>query len=474
MFFLLLPVVITAQETPFELRDAFPFLRTSFNELTDIQNAGDGSGRLFIAVRVGRIFVLEAKQVVTGAPFFLDINDKVTTDGYENGLLGFAFHPNYAENGYLYVHYTYRDEDRFYTRISRFTVSRDDPNQVDRSSELPLFDFQQPAVHHNGGQLAFGPDGYLYIGLGDGMDPDDPLNSGQDLRSILGKILRVDVDNPANGKNYGIPASNPFAGNTEYAQEIYAWGLRNPWRFSFDPLTGNLWAGDVGQHSWEEINLIQKGGNYGWRVMEGYQCHRPENDCDSIGLIGPVWTYGHHGGLASVSGGYVYRGSELPELEGKYIYGGYVSGNIWTLDYNDTEDVTNTLLIDTDLRIATFGVDEENELYVGGFANGRLYKLVSIPEEAQKSQEVAATLSPITSTSDSSQLKISWHISRTAPVSLSLFNLKDGEAMALVDQTQKAGDHHLAIDVEELPAGHYSVQLNAGKTEIARTFTLSH
>ena len=209
---------------------------------------------------------------------------------------------------------------------------------------------------------------------------------------MLGKILCIDVDNPDDGMNYGIPETNPFAGNSHYAQEIYAWGLRNPWRFSFDPPTGRLWAADVGQNQYEEIDIIEKGGNYGWRVTEGWHCFNPSNNCDSIGLIGPVWEYGRSQGV-SITGGYVYRGSKTPAIEGMYIYGDFGSGRVWGLDYKSDDDVTNILIEDTDLAIATFGIDESNELFIGAF-NGKLYKLIDPSGSVDDRDDIGATLLP--------------------------------------------------------------------------------
>jgi glucose/arabinose dehydrogenase len=244
-------------------------------------------------------------------------------------------------------------------------------------SEKVILEVEQPYENHNGGQISFGPDGYLYISLGDGGSGGDPLNAGQDLKNLLGKLLRIDVDNKVGELNYSIPEDNPFKENTSgFKEEIYAYGLRNVWRFSFDK-QNRLWAADVGQNKWEEINLIEKGKNYGWRVMEAKHCYNPETDCDTSGLVLPIWEYGHNdmGGF-SITGGFVYEGISAPALKGKYIYADYVSGRIWQLEFVNNL-ISNKMLIDTELAIATFGVDENSELYFSDYKDkGKLYKFV--------------------------------------------------------------------------------------------------
>jgi glucose/arabinose dehydrogenase len=352
--------------------EAFPNL--SFEFPVDIQSPKDGTNRIFVLSQPGVIYVFDNNSDTKEKKTFLDIRDKVLYGG-EMGLLGLAFHPNYEKNGFFYLDYTTRDPMR--TIISRFKVSSEDPSVADPSSEEILLEVEQPYENHNGGQISFGPDGYLYISLGDGGSGGDPLNAGQDLKNLLGKLLRIDVDSNADGKNYSIPIDNPFSGNSKgYKEEIYAYGLRNVWRFSFDK-DNRLWAADVGQNKWEEINLIEKGKNYGWRIMESKHCYDPETNCDTSGLVLPVWEYGHNdmGGF-SITGGFVYYGKSTPGLKGKYIYADYVSGRIWRLEFVN-KLVSNRLLIDTDFAIATFGVDESNELYFADYKNdGKLYKFI--------------------------------------------------------------------------------------------------
>ncbi|MDX1672092.1 MAG: PQQ-dependent sugar dehydrogenase [Balneolaceae bacterium] len=355
----------------FQVVEAFPGL--SFERPLDLQHPGDGSNRLFVVEQRGMIHVFDNDPSVAGKTTFLDIQNQVTTAGNEEGLLGLAFHPNFENNGFFFVNYTADNPER--TVISRFTVSPNDPDQADPASETEILTFSQPFDNHNGGQLAFGPDGYLYISVGDGGSGGDPNENGQDRTTILGTILRIDVDNQANGNNYAIPPDNPYAGNNQgFREEIWAYGLRNPWRFSFDATTGDLWAGDVGQGEFEEVDLIEKGENYGWDIMEGNECFEPSSNCDMSGLTMPIWVYDHSQGDISITGGFVYRGETHRVLRGMYIYADFASGRIWALDITDLDNPVNTQLVDANFLISSFGVDPDNELYICGF-DGMIYQL---------------------------------------------------------------------------------------------------
>jgi len=334
-----------------------------------VTHAGDGSGRLFIVEQPGRIRVVQQGRMLE-APF-LDLTDLVRYGG-EQGLLGLAFHPSYKANGRFVVNYTRRPDGA--TVVAEFRVSAQ-PN-VARTAEKQLLVIPQPYANHNGGMVEFGPDGFLYIALGDGGSGGDPGNRGQNTNELLGKLLRIDVDR---GAPYGIPKDNPFAADRGPVRrslgeggrpEIFAYGLRNPWRFSFDRQTGELWAADVGQNAWEEIDIIKRGGNYGWRTMEGAHCFSPRDGCARDGLILPVVEYAHEKGRCSITGGYVYRGARLPALHGAYLYGDYCSGEIFSL----TNGAQRTLLA-TGLQIASFGQDEEGELYVVGHG-GTIHRIV--------------------------------------------------------------------------------------------------
>jgi glucose/arabinose dehydrogenase len=333
-----------------------------------VVHAGDGSGRLFIAEQGGLIRVFDG-QALLAAPF-LDLSASVSS-GSEQGLLGLAFHPGYETNGLFFVNFTDVSGD---TRIVRFRVSAD-PHVADPASAVPLLFVDQPFANHNGGQLAFGPDGKLWIGLGDGGSAGDPGNRAQSGDTLLGKILRIDVDQ---GLPYAIPADNPFVSEGAIRDEIWAMGLRNPWRFSFDRLTGDLFIADVGQNAWEEVNFepitLRGGRNYGWRRMEGTHCFNPGSNCNDGSLVLPILEYSHADGC-SVTGGYRYRGTEMPEHFGKYFYGDFCSGRIWGgVENVETGAWTVTELLDSDLSISTFAEDEQGELYVADYA-GTLYRI---------------------------------------------------------------------------------------------------
>ena len=288
------------------------------------------------------------------------------------GLLGLTFHPDYENNGYFYVNYTVSNPRK--TRISRFQVSSENPDSADKNTEVILLTFNQPFSNHNGGWIGFGPDdGFLYIGTGDGGSGGDPQNNGQSIVTFLGKILRIDIDNQDPGLEYAIPLDNPFADSTgNVVKEIYAWGLRNPWRSSFDPVTGWLWSADVGQNAWEEIDIIENGKNYGWRCYEG---NHPFNlsGCDFPEYIFPIWEYSHGLGC-SVTGGYVYRGPTVPELTGKYIYADLCTGTVWSLEYDGINPPDNQTLLTAPANVTSFGIDENNELYVVTFSPDRIYR----------------------------------------------------------------------------------------------------
>jgi glucose/arabinose dehydrogenase len=356
-----------AQAPAYEVRDAFPALE--FRRPVDLQPARDGSGRLYVVEQDGVIRVFEDRPDVARADVFLDIKDRVDTGGNEMGLLGLAFSPDYASSGHFFVDYTASDGANR-TRVSRFAAKG--PG-ADPKSERVVIEIAQPWSNHNGGQVAFGPDGMLYIAMGDGGSAGDPRGHAQNRASLLGKILRIDVS----ALPYRIPADNPFANNRNgWSQEIFAYGLRNPWRFSFDPETGALWTGDVGQNAFEEIDVIQSGGNYGWNCREGFE---PYGRSCSGDFVAPVWAYGRNQGV-SVTGGYVYRGEALPDLVGWYVYADYGSGRIWALQVRDGE-AENRLLVDSDLFISSFGCDANGEILICSHNPGnsptRIYRLVT-------------------------------------------------------------------------------------------------
>jgi len=336
-----------------------PIISSGISRPVDIQPANDGSDRLFIVEKMGDIRIYENGQLLA-APF-LDITDRVNMNGNEMGLLGLAFHPDYESNGYFYVNYT---GEGGHTRISRFQASG---NSADKNSETVLLIIEQPYENHNGGALAFGSDGYLYAALGDGGAGGDPHKNGQNTASLLGKILRLDVNN---GDPYSIPADNPFG------SEVWAYGLRNPWRISFDRMTGDLWIGDVGQNEWEEIDYLPvswgSGANFGWSVMEGNHAYDSE---PQSGMLLPAMEYSHAEGGCSVTGGYVYRGT-IPEWNGVYLYGDYCSGKVWALTLVNGQ-WQSQVMFETGVTITSFGLDESGEIYLAS-DSGSIYRLTSL------------------------------------------------------------------------------------------------
>jgi len=329
-----------------------------------------GDDRLFVVEQDGTIAIIEDDEVLP--THFLDIQDRVSCCG-ERGLLGLAFHPDYASNGYFYVNYT--DEEGGDTRVERYSVTAD-PNVADPSSGLLILTIEQPQSNHNGGQVEFGPDGMLYIALGDGGGRGDPDDNGQDLTSLLGKMLRIDVDN---GSPYAIPADNPFIDDENARPEIWAWGLRNPWRFAIDGPGGRFYIADVGQSQLEEINVVplDEGGlNFGWNTMEGTSCYEASS-CDEEGLTLPVLEYDHGEGC-SITGGLVYRGSAIPEMAGHYVYADYCSGWLRSFLMNDDgptmeREWTEVQQLST---VTSFGRDANGEIYVMSGGAGELFRIV--------------------------------------------------------------------------------------------------
>lgn len=321
-----------------------------------VTNAHDGSNRLFIIEQPGRIRVLQPGA--TTSTVFLDITQRVLSGG-EQGLLGLAFHPGFPNTNRFFVDYTRRNDGA--TVIAEYHVSNSNPNVAD-TAETPLLTIPQPFANHNGGMVEFGPDGFLYVGMGDGGSANDPGNRAQNVNELLGKILRIDVDHSNGAQLYSSPPSNPFFGSTTGRDEIFAIGMRNPWRFAFDRRTGDLYVGDVGQGVVEEVDIVTVGNNYGWRVLEGSRCtNLGPGSCTAAGFVPPIAEYNHSGGRCSITGGYVYRGSRSSLPFGSYIYADYCTGEIFLL-----QSGTQSLLLDTSLNISSFGEDESGEIYVVG------------------------------------------------------------------------------------------------------------
>lgn len=334
-----------------------------------ITHANDGSDRLFVVLQDGQIRILQG-ALLFPAPF-LDIRDRVNSAGGEQGLLSMAFHPNHSDNGRFFVNYTRREDGA--TVISEFRVGAD-PDVAQQDSERVILTIGQPFSNHNGGQIQFGPDGFLYIGMGDGGAGGDPQGNGQDLATLHGSLLRIDIDNN-DGNAYDVPEDNPFLDNPDARQETWAFGFRNPWRFSFDRCGGRLFLGDVGQNSWEEINLVEGGRNYGWNTMEGSRCFRGEF-CVRGGLELPIAEYSRSGGECSVTGGYVYRGTAVPDLIGHYLFADFCTGQFWTLFQSSTEEWVLRRQQRTGFNVSSFGEDEVGELYVVDLG-GAVYRVIN-------------------------------------------------------------------------------------------------
>ncbi len=339
------------------------FPNLSFTQPIFMLQAPNDNTRWFVVEQAGRVRVFPNNPNATAndVTTFVDITNRVTSGG-EMGLLGMAFHPSFAQNGEVFLSYTSAINGPRRSVISRFKLQAG-TQLLDPNSEQILLTVEQPFTNHNGGGIAFGPDGYLYIGFGDGGSGDDPLNAGQDLNTLLGKFLRIDVNNTSPGKPYAIPPDNPFAQGGGLP-EIYAWGFRNPWRWSFDPASGELWVGDVGQGAREEIDRVVRGGNYGWKIREGFICRPPTTNCPTAGLIDPVVDYGRGDGV-SVTGGYVYRGTAIPSLVGRFVYGDYSSGRIWAVAFDaQTGRHVPQPLASSGLNISSFGQGVDGEVYV--------------------------------------------------------------------------------------------------------------
>jgi len=345
------------------------FSQVSASTTVLMLQAPDDDSRWYILEKAGRVLRVTSEGANTLSTVFVDITERVDSGPNEAGLLGMAFDPQYATNGYVYLSYTTSDPS-LTSVISRFSRSPDG-NTLQADSEQVLLRVSQPYSNHNGGNIAFGPDGYLYIGFGDGGSGGDPQGNGQNTQTMLGSILRLDVNN---GTPYGIPATNPFASGEQGRPEIYAWGFRNPWRWSFDRSTGKLWVADVGQNSWEEVSIVTAPGNFGWNTKEGTHCFQ-SSSCNVPGLIDPVVEYSHEFGC-SITGGFVYRGSAIPSLQGTYLYSDYCSGTLWGAREDGNGGYQSFQILSTGLNVSSFGEGNDGEIYIihieGGF-----YKLVA-------------------------------------------------------------------------------------------------
>lgn len=355
-----------ANQTPVTIRYELASLVSGLSSPVDIQIPPDATERLFIVEQAGVVRVVQG-GVLLATPF-IDIGSAVTSGG-ERGLLGMGFHPDYAVNRRFFLNYTRTVSGQLQSVVAEFQTSAGDANVADTPARV-VISVDQPFDNHNGGQIRFGPDGYLYVGWGDGGSRGDPLGNGQNMDTFLGKLLRIDVDST---QPYVVPPDNPFVGQAGIRPEIWASGFRNPWRFSFDGSTGRLFVADVGQSSFEEVDIVTKGGNYGWNIMEGLHCFEPPAGCATAGLELPIVEY-NHGEGSSVTGGFIYRGSAMTELQGRYLFGDFITGRIWSLEEDTSGAWTRNLLLDTSLNISCFGLDRAGELLVTDYG-GSVFRL---------------------------------------------------------------------------------------------------
>lgn len=458
------------------LVNAFP--RLSFTQPILLTHAGDGTDRVFVVQQTGQIYVFPNDSAVAATKLFLSIQNKLSALGAEEGLLGLAFHPSYASNGYLYINYTAPNPLR--TVIARYRVLPGNPDKADSLSAFIILQINQPFTNHNGGNLAFGPDGYLYVGMGDGGSGNDPDSNGQNRSVLLGKILRIDINDTTVSTHYRIPPDNPYAGNgLGWREEIWAYGFRNPWRWSFDPPTRQLWVGDVGQGAREEVDIVVKGGNYGWRIMEGTICRPPTTGCDTTGLIKPIKDYDHSGGKNAITGGYVYHGYRRPDLGGAYIYADFGTGIMWMLRYAGGMLTADNLLIDAPIAISSFGVDQAGELYICSYVEAQtsaIYRFAGNPRTSagQESPLPAAfgldqnfpnPFNPATT--------IDFHIPVSASVRLEIFDVLGRKIASLVDGVRLAGHSRVTWDARDAASGVYFYRLSWLGGTITRNLVLA-
>ena len=437
------------------------FSSTTFNKPLEMVSPADGTDRLFIVGQRGIITVVNPSSPTTPGKVFLDISDKVIQTGLEPGLLGLAFHPNFSSNRYFFIYYNPPGAGTTEI-IARYEVSPSNPDSALRSSEFIVLQNTMSSASHYGGKIAFGKDNLLYIAWGMGTGQTDPPNNAQNLSLLLGKILRINIDVPAGGNNYSIPADNPFRDSTgTQRKEIYAWGFRNPWKFNFDS-TGRMWCGDVGQGTKEEINIVNKGKNYGWRIMEGSGCYNPPA-CDTTGLIKPVYEYPRADGT-SVTGGYVSYGNSLPSLKGKYIYGDYQFGKIWALTYDGINPTVNTLLIDSPYYISSFGMDKNKNIYICSINENKIYKLLdgtvnieqpnnNVPSDFLLKQNYPNPFNPVTN--------IQFNISEKSNIKLEIYSSNGKLVLDAVNEVKGAGEYNLKLDAANYPSGVYYYKLSA-------------
>ncbi|HMS35036.1 MAG TPA: PQQ-dependent sugar dehydrogenase [Ignavibacteria bacterium] len=452
------------------IKDAFPNL--TFAYPIEMVTPGDGTNRLFLLEKGGKVIVFENNTNVTTKKTFLDITDRVSQYFYA-GLFGIAFHPDYESNRYFYLYYMSGTGATLTLHLSRFTASATNPDSALKESELDILTAPCPSSNHNGSVIKFGPDGYLYFAFGDSSPGSggDPENKAQNRAQLFGKVHRINIDSASGGRNYSIPATNPYYQNTSgFREEIFAYGFRNIWKFNFDQVTGKLWLADVGQVSWEEIDIVEAGKNYGWRRKEGFVCYNPSVNCDTSGFTptDPLYAYSHSVG-SSIAGGYVYRGSKMPGLYGKYIYADYTSGRIWALSWDGINPPANTELFDTPYGVVSFAEDTAKNLYFIHFvaSAGKVYKIIdstvttsdplneSVPSDYKLYQNYPNPFNPVT--------HLGFGISKLGYVSLKVFDVLGNEIKTLINEIKPAGYYDAEFNGSNLPSGIYYYRIEAGE-----------
>ncbi len=459
---LLICLGLVKANAQYSLIPAFPNL--TFRAPIELMQLPDTSGKFLVVSQAGQIFTFENNPTVRTRDTLLNISSRVFYSG-EAGLIGIAFHPDFANNRLLFVHYNRRQGTQVQTVISSFLCAYNVRGvlKADPLSETVVLTVNQPYNNHNGGKMEFGNDGYLYISLGDGGSGNDPQNFAQNMNSLLGKILRINVD-PGQGVPYSVPTDNPFVNaGSSVRPEIWASGLRNVWKFSIDRPTGRIWAGDVGQNQIEEIDLIYSGANYGWRTYEGLRCNI--GPCNPAGVTMPIFQYTQAQNDKSITGGVVYRGNSLTPIYGQYLYGDYVSGRLWSLDVTDTANPVNTLLMSAQGAISAFGTDSTGEVYVARYNanNGTILKLVNPSISGIGKQNIMAMNVFPNPTDDEATL--TYELRSTGLVKIELFSTKGDRVKEIdADGAQgKTGKHKTKLSLKGLNRGKYLIQITQGK-----------
>lgn len=474
--------IASGSHSQYVIREAFPNL--TFAYPVELVHPGDGTNRLFVLEKGGRVLVFNNDQNVTSAKVFLDITDRVSAYFYA-GLFGIAFHPDYSSNKYFYVYYLSGTGASLTMHLSRFTASPANPDSALQNSELDILTLPCPSSNHNGSSIRFGADGFLYFGFGDSSPGSggDPENKAQNRSEMFGKVHRINVDSASGGRNYSIPPSNPYYQNTSgYREEIYAYGFRNMWKFTFDETTGRLWLADVGQTRWEEINIVEAGKNYGWRRKEGFVCYNPSSNCDTAGFVpvDPLYVYGHSLGTC-VAGGYVYRGSRMPGLEGKYVYSDYTTGRIWALTWDGINPPVNQELFDTPYSIVSFAEDKFKNLFFIHFAasTGKIYKIIdsTVTSSGTVNSEVISDFILYQNYPNpfNPSTLIRYSLKENGFISLKVYDITGKEILTLVNEYQNPGNHSINFNAGNLSSGiyYYTMTVNGIVNQTKRMVLLN-